>query len=136
MCSGLPSHLTTPGPELRCRCELGAPAGTPARPREAEVTVAGLGGDPRGPSPLGESDSLMASGWWRWRGRGAAEAGHLRGETPPEAPVSGAEAPRAPQGAGDVEWAHGGPCGLLPPLRRWPGSVAMFDLGFSAKPPW
>lgn len=99
----------------------------------------GLGGDLRGPSPLWESDSLMASGWWRWRGRGAAEAGHLREETPAEALVSGAlqarpGAPRAPQGVGDVEWARGGPCGLLPPLQRWPGSTAMFDLGFSAKP--
>lgn len=70
-CPGLPWHSIAPGPELGGRCGLGAPAGIPARPREAEVMVAGLGGDPRDSSPLRESDSRIAS----VRGCGGEAAG-------------------------------------------------------------
>lgn len=70
-CPGLPWHSIAAGPELGGRCGLDAPAGIPAWSREAEVTVAGLGGDPRDSSPLRESDSRIAS----VRGGGGEAAG-------------------------------------------------------------
>lgn len=39
MRSGLPKNLTAPAPQLHSQKELGAPAGTPAWPKEAEITV-------------------------------------------------------------------------------------------------